>query len=403
MKKQKERKTVNKTNRTTVESSKENSVRKGSGDRFSVAAAVGKVKNSRSVSSGIKKRNGSMSDAYDSDRHLRNNQVNDCHNDDNDDNDHTVLEPMISSSLHHSSIEKLNKKLYSMKKMDIELLRNRESEFSFFQWVLGRVTNSKIKSKNLERFNDDNDHKMDDEKKAENKEEILSSECDEISGTIDDTCSQRKFTNDKTYDFFDDIKKGPQSKIENGVKRNDTFRLNDASYKDHKINDNNHNNDDKNVNIVTDHTTFSDIFLHGYSDISSDLEVAVSIILKEKYLTKNEMTTIMDTIDATFVKMKYNKQGREKEMNGKDDRHYDHGDDNNGVQKNESKKDQFKNEILSQNNLKDPLFRFYQNVFHENVSSKDEELSSLRSQHKNILQGTAQACELLCPYRFTFP
>ena len=71
----------------------------------------------------------------------------------------------------------------------------------------------------------------------------MSSECDEISGTIDDTCSQRKFTNDKTYDFFDDIKKGPQSKIENGVKRNDTFRLNDASYKDHEINDNNHNNE----------------------------------------------------------------------------------------------------------------------------------------------------------------
>ena len=142
--------------------------------------------------------------------------------------------------------------------------------------------------------------------------------------------------------------------------------------------------------------------LHNSIEMTSELEEAIGLILKGNYLSKEEMYELTEKVDLNlhkkenctteniFLESNYHKDDKDNNNNSNNDKNK------------QNKNNELIDEIIMKNNFNYPLFLFYQKIFHERISHKDEELSSLRFQHKNIIQKTAQVCSTYSPYQFIF-
>ena len=414
---------------------------------------------------------------------------NNDNNNNNNNNYHNVsdMEPTITEIVNEKIMNDLEMKLYNIKKLEIDVLRNRESECSFFRWVfssknlekktkkekkkeiegkkkddycdvddrrknvrfdninnvninfLGEVHSSANKShkknnikydikygndngkKNDDRNNDYINYNTDDYLNCDNKN--YNDNYNEMKNNIysytntdhnsihnDNSISNDNNENNNNHNGNDDSCIDDNENYDNNKNSNNSNDDNDHN-KDRKNDQNNNNNDnnnnssnnnnDNNNNDIDDEEYIKDQInnsLLNSRETTSELEEAIGLILIGNYLTKNEMYEIIEKIDLNLHSKNICHRSTCSNNNDNKGSNYDNNDDNNS-------NDNYNmiNKTIIHNNLNNPLFRSYQNVFNQEILSKKEELSFLRYQQKNILQRTASACESYSPYDFIFP
>ena len=135
--------------------------------------------------------------------------------------------------------------------------------------------------------------------------------------------------------------------------------------------------------------SLDDIFddsLEGSAEMAGELEEAIGIILRENLLSRTEMMDIVGLVDRNWSKQLSDN---------------DVGEDNNTSH--EWKDFTSRKDLeLKKNDLSDPLFRSYQLLLSNPITSKKDDLEILRDQHNRILKKTAELCAPYSPYEFVF-